>query len=165
MRSGSVRGILVIGAVSICVTSASAVENTGPWNVNDLKQTPEATWAEVKDDVQEVFYVGEPFEGHATRVFAHKDDDAAVDFAVVGRHGGRRRRTLLFTRAGHPLDGVTPNPAKERRGVLPAGQCQHDRKKGCSKHVTTRDNEGQILGQLSLGRRLETQALSVGAMG
>ncbi|HVX10391.1 MAG TPA: alpha/beta fold hydrolase [Pirellulales bacterium] len=70
---------------------AELAKTTGPWNLDELKQTPEATWGETKDDVQEVFYQGEPFEGKPTRVFAYYARPKAGDGpfpAMLLVHGG-----------------------------------------------------------------------------
>jgi dienelactone hydrolase len=58
-------------AILTFAVPAEAAGESGPWNVDKLKPTPEATWGETKEDVQEVFYAGEPFEEHPTRVFAY----------------------------------------------------------------------------------------------
>ena len=44
---------------------------TGPWKLDQLKQTPGHTWGETTDLVREVYYEGEPHEGKPTRVFAY----------------------------------------------------------------------------------------------
>lgn len=63
----------------------------GPWHLEALRQSPEATWGETKDGVQEIFYAGEPCDGHATRIFAYyarpKEGDGPFP-GVVLVHGG-----------------------------------------------------------------------------
>ena len=74
-----------------CGGRASAAEATGPWDLAELKQPPEATWGETKDGVQEVFYAGEPFEGRPTRVSAYyaRPEEGDEPFpAMVLVHGG-----------------------------------------------------------------------------
>ncbi|MCY2967116.1 MAG: alpha/beta fold hydrolase, partial [Planctomycetota bacterium] len=64
--------------------------NPGPWNLDELKQTPAATFGERDGLVQPVWYAGEPFENHATRVFAwYARPEGAGPFpAMVLVHGG-----------------------------------------------------------------------------
>lgn len=44
---------------------------TGPWKLDQLKQTPSHTWGETTDLVRELYYEGEPHKGKPTRVFAY----------------------------------------------------------------------------------------------
>ena len=115
-------GWLVGLSVLLAATAAGAAESTGPWKVDELKQTPDATWGETKDDVQQVFYQGEPFEGHPTRVFAYyarpKDGDGPFPGMVLVHGGGgkafadwakrwaeRGYVALAMDLAGHGPDG------------------------------------------------------------
>ncbi|MGH7134398.1 MAG: alpha/beta hydrolase family protein [Pirellulales bacterium] len=109
-------------AFGILATAYAAAADTGPWDVQALQQTPEATWGETKDDVQQVFYQGEPFEGHATRVFAYyarpKEGDGPFPGIVLVHGGGgkafaqwarlwadRGYAALAMDLAGHGPDG------------------------------------------------------------
>jgi dienelactone hydrolase len=103
-------------------TAARAAESTGPWDVAQLRQTPEATWGETKDGVQQVFYQGEPFQGQPTRVFAYYARPTEGDGPFPGMvlvHGGggkafaewvrlwanRGYAALAMDLAGHGPDG------------------------------------------------------------
>ena len=85
--------------------------------------------------------------GARSAVLADEHDRVAVDRAVVvGTDAGRRCLRLVLARTGHPRARVTPYVAQQG-GVLPGGQCQHDGKEGCSKHVATRGKQEQDLRQ------------------
>jgi dienelactone hydrolase len=104
------------------VLACGAAETSGPWKIDELKQTPEATWGETKEDAQEIFYAGEPFEGMPTRIFAYyarpKEGDGPFP-AVLLVHGGggkafsqwarmwadRGYVALAMDLAGHGPDG------------------------------------------------------------
>lgn len=78
--------VLKCGLIAMAAMAAE-----GPWNLDSLKQPPEATWGEIKDGAQEVFYEGEPFDAHPTRIFAYyarpKEGDGPFP-AMVLVHGG-----------------------------------------------------------------------------
>ncbi|HEV3344440.1 MAG TPA: alpha/beta fold hydrolase [Pirellulales bacterium] len=111
-------GLVVLGFA----LPAGAADKSGPWNLVQLKQTPEATWGETKEGVQEVLYEGEPFEGHPTHVFAYyarpQEGDGPFP-AVLLVHGGggkafaewvrlwadRGYAALAMDLAGHGADG------------------------------------------------------------
>ncbi|MBC8870112.1 MAG: alpha/beta fold hydrolase [Planctomycetes bacterium] len=66
--------ILVLSVSSIARPSEAPPATapfTGPWNLDQLKQTPNCTWGETTDLVREVYYDGEPYQGKPTRVFAY----------------------------------------------------------------------------------------------
>jgi len=50
-------------------TASAAERFTGPWNLDELKQVPHATWGEKDGLVQEVYFQGEPLDGKLTSVF------------------------------------------------------------------------------------------------
>lgn len=68
-----------------------AERRTGPWNLKTLYQTPSMEWVDSSGPVRSLYYAGEPFQGHATRVFAYyaapKDCKGKVP-AMVLVHGG-----------------------------------------------------------------------------
>ena len=111
-------GLAILGFV----VPGRAADKSGPWKLDALKQVPEATWGEAKDGVEEVFYAGEPFEGHATRVFAYysrpkKGDGPFPAMLLVHGGGGkafsqwaklwadRGYAALAMDLAGHGPDG------------------------------------------------------------
>lgn len=82
---------LVLAFGLLALAAAPVLAAHGPWDVDALKQAPEATWGEAKDGAQEVFYEGEPFEGHPTRVFAYYARPEEGDGPFPGMvlvHGG-----------------------------------------------------------------------------
>jgi dienelactone hydrolase len=111
-------GLVVLGFA----VPAGAAEKSLPWNLDELKQAPEATWGETKDGVQEVLYEGEPFEGHPTHVFAYyarpKEGDGPFPAMLLVHGGGgkafaewarlwaaRGYVALAMDLAGHGADG------------------------------------------------------------
>jgi dienelactone hydrolase len=114
-------------AVLICLlpmaSSALARERfTGPWDVEALKQAPQADWGETQDLVRAVYYAGEPLSGKPTRVFAWYTRPAEGEGpfpAMVLVHGGggtafaewatlwakRGYCALAMDLAGHGPDG------------------------------------------------------------
>lgn len=61
--------------MTMALLAGCAPRNTGPWNMAELKKVPSAKWGEVQvmpgKIVQELYYANEPYQGHATRVFAY----------------------------------------------------------------------------------------------
>ena len=117
-RVGWIAGLSLV----VCTAAARAAETNGPWKLDELKQTPEATWGETKDGVQQVFYASEPFEGRATRVFAYyarpKEGDGPFPAMLLVHGGGgkafaqwaalwaeRGYCALAMDLAGHGPDG------------------------------------------------------------
>jgi len=83
---------LLLATVSV----ATAAEQTdkrfaGPWNLDELKKTPAASWGEQSGQVREVYYEGEPLDGKPTRVFAYYARPESGDGPFPGMvlvHGG-----------------------------------------------------------------------------
>jgi dienelactone hydrolase len=75
-----------------CSSLRTAHRNTGPWNMEALKQTPAAEWGGRTGLVQEVYYQGEPYyRGKPTHVFAYLGRPASGKGpfpAMVLVHGG-----------------------------------------------------------------------------
>ncbi len=66
--------IFLLSAYSVAWSADASTGSgrfTGPWNLEQLKQTPDFTWGETTDSVREVYYEGEPFQGKPTRVFGY----------------------------------------------------------------------------------------------
>ena len=63
--------LLLVGVPTALTAEPTKRHFTGPWNLDQLKETPTATWGEESGQVQEVYYEGEPLEGKPTRVFAY----------------------------------------------------------------------------------------------
>ena len=74
----------------------TAVEQIGPWNLTELKKTPEYRWVSQKGPVHSLLYKGEPYQGHETEVFAFYASPATLGKAKPGErfpgvvliHGG-----------------------------------------------------------------------------
>lgn len=91
-----------------------AAKPTGPWNLQELKQPPEATWEEPEGEdakseesegnalVQKVFFTNEPFEGQPTRVFAYyarpKEGEGPFPGMVLVHGGGGKAFAEWATR-------------------------------------------------------------------
>jgi len=88
----SARRCLPLVVLLVCAAGlATAAEPfTGPWDLEELKQVPDATWGKMPLGVHEVYYQGEPRDGKPTRVFAYygcpKGDGPLPGMVLV--HGG-----------------------------------------------------------------------------
>jgi dienelactone hydrolase len=74
-----------------CQTPRKGSHTSGPWNLDELRRTPAATWGSRTGLVQEVYYEGEPFHGKPTRIFAYLGRPTNLTTrapAVVLVHGG-----------------------------------------------------------------------------
>lgn len=83
--------VLALLATRPLQAADSAPRFTGPWKLDELRKTPEATWGAKDGLVQEVYFAGEPYRGKPTRVFAYYARPAAGDGpfpAMVLVHGG-----------------------------------------------------------------------------
>lgn len=82
---------LWLAAVSAAAAAQPTERFTGPWNLDELKKVPNATWGEKSGLVQEVYYQGEPLKGKPTRVFAYYGRPQSGDGPLPGVvlvHGG-----------------------------------------------------------------------------
>ncbi|MCH7725539.1 MAG: hypothetical protein IH991_03505, partial [Planctomycetes bacterium] len=66
--------------------TANADNKASPllWDLDRLSKAPKAEWGKKQDLVQEVYYVGEPFRGKPTRVFAYVGRPAKGDGPFPG---------------------------------------------------------------------------------
>jgi len=82
--------LLMSFSAAILTSGSVLAEKIGPWETDDLFQTPRAEWGEITDGVREVYYEGEPFQGHQTRVYAvYAQPEGEGPFpAMVCVHGG-----------------------------------------------------------------------------
>jgi dienelactone hydrolase len=70
---------------------ATAARNTGPWDLASLDNPPKCTWVESDGPIRSLYYEGEPYQGHPTRVFAYyavPAKDGQKHPAMVLVHGG-----------------------------------------------------------------------------
>lgn len=81
----------------LLIANVDAVESTiGPWKLTELDQAPAMQWIDETSTVRSLLYTGEPFEGHATDVFAFYASPATLGNAKPGQkfpgvvliHGG-----------------------------------------------------------------------------
>lgn len=82
---------LLVAWTSSLATAADAPRNFGPWNLANLKKTPNATFGKKDGLTQEVFYEGEPFQGKPTRIFGYiaRPESGKGPFpGIVLVHGG-----------------------------------------------------------------------------
>lgn len=78
-RCRKMHGLLALGLMLWCSSRAvgqapqakAHARYSGPWNVAELKKTPQSEWGPQAELVQQVFYEGEPLDGRPTRVFAY----------------------------------------------------------------------------------------------
>ena len=84
--------LIATGMAFSCVAAEPSAERfTGPWNLAELKEVPQATWGNKSGTAEEVYYAGEPLGGKPTRVFAYYARPESGDGpfpAMVLVHGG-----------------------------------------------------------------------------
>ncbi|MCC7339063.1 MAG: prolyl oligopeptidase family serine peptidase [Pirellulaceae bacterium] len=129
-----------------------------PWDMGRLSQAPDVEWIDQTSPVHSLFYVGEPFEGKPTQVFAYyaspstlADDSEQTDEesqekypAVVLIHGGGgtafREWAELWAERGYaaiamdlagsrPIEGTNPHEVKNRSRIDGGGPGQGDDEK------------------------------------
>ena len=64
---------------------------TGPWDMRELSKAPAFEWADKTGPVRSLYYAGEPYQGHPTRVFAYYGVPEGVKGKAPGIvlvHGG-----------------------------------------------------------------------------
>lgn len=60
------------------ITPAPELPASMPWNIDALSAAPDVEWLDTTGPVRSLLYAGEPFNGHATRVFAYYATPASV---------------------------------------------------------------------------------------
>lgn len=133
--------------------SSPKLPATTPWDLEKLSQAPEFYWVDESGPVRSLFYVGEPYNGMPTRVFAYYATpgtlagDTSTDKnlpAVVLVHGGggtafrewaelwakRGYAAIAMDLSGHrPIEGKSPHPPENRVRHSQAGPDQGDDEK------------------------------------
>ncbi|NQT52934.1 acetylxylan esterase, partial [bacterium] len=82
--------LIVLLAATTCV-AATDDQNTGPWNLAELRKVPKADWLDDTGPLRSLYYAGEPLDGKPTRVFAYyavPDQLEGKAPAMVLVHGG-----------------------------------------------------------------------------
>lgn len=135
------------------ITPSPRLPDTMPWDVESLGAPPEFEWIDSDSPVRSLFYVGEPYDGKPTRVFAYyaspgtlagdptKDKNIP---AVVLIHGGggtafaewaelwakRGYAAIAMDLAGcRPIEGKNPHQGKNRTQLEDGGPGQDDSEK------------------------------------
>lgn len=156
-------GIVVLTALWLVVpleglaAEPAATPNTlpaaMPWNLASLSESPEFEWVGAEGPVRSLFYAGEKYDGHPTRVFAYYATpgtvagDTSADKnlpAVVLVHGGGgtafREWAELWARRGYaaiamdlagyrPIEGQNPHQRENRTRLPDGGPDQSDAEK------------------------------------
>ena len=129
-----------------------------PWDMQQLSQAPDLEWIDQTSPVHSLLYVGEPYEGKPTQVFAYyaspstladdskqTDDRAQGEYpAVVLIHGGGgtafREWAELWAKRGYaaiamdlagsrPVEGTNPHEMNNRTRIDAGGPGQGDDEK------------------------------------
>src|SRR5687768_1176004 len=53
------------------IRPSSQLPKTSPWQLDQLSKAPAFEWVDSKSTVRSLMYVGEPYAGNPTRVFAY----------------------------------------------------------------------------------------------
>ena len=64
------------------IIPASELPASLPWDLATLSQPPAVEWLDETSPVRSLLYAGEPFQGHATRVFAYYATPASIGGGV-----------------------------------------------------------------------------------
>ena len=92
LLSGVWTSLLVTAALMApAVATGCAKPYTGPWDMRELCNAPAFEWADKSSPIKSLYYAGEPYQGHSTRVFAYYAAPAEVKGKVPGMvlvHGG-----------------------------------------------------------------------------
>lgn len=150
--------LLTVGALSgraDPITRSPELPAGMPWNLDQLSEPPKFQWLENKPQVRALLYVGEPFHGRPTRVFAYYATPGTLARdakekgpwpAVVLVHGGggtafpqwvelwaqRGYAAIAMDLAGAKPDRAAPNDTKKRTRLSDGGPDQSDEVKfGC----------------------------------
>ncbi len=133
----SLAGLLVLLGAAAQARAADAPAS--PWDLTKLSQAPAVTWLDDKSPIRALLYVGEPFHGKPTHVFAYyatpgtlagdpsKDKNLP---AIVLLHGGGgsafKNWAEMWAKRGYAaiamdLSGEQPIEGKNTRARLPDG--------------------------------------------
>lgn len=162
---GLIRGLLLMLVLSAWglagdIARAEAIKPgaklpaTQPWNLEALSSPPKFEWVDEKSPVRSLMYVGEPYGGKPTRVFAYYASPATLAGtqpaagakvpAVVLIHGGggtafaewaelwakRGYAAIAMDLAGtRPIPGKNPHDRKNRERLSDGGPGQGDDEK------------------------------------
>jgi dienelactone hydrolase len=92
MRMHLITRFVVVGAAALSLMGLGCAERrTGPWDLGGLKKPPKVEWVDRAGQVRGLYYSGEAYNGHSTRVFAYYAAPAKRSGkapAMVLVHGG-----------------------------------------------------------------------------
>ena len=126
MKRRALFGLVTLALLGGCSTQPRSHHFTGPWNLEELRRVPPATFGPRTNLTQEVYYQGEPYQGKATRIFAYygRPESGNGPFpAMLLVHGGggkafrewaerwarRGYAALAMDLAGNGPDGRLPD--------------------------------------------------------
>jgi dienelactone hydrolase len=128
-----------------CNTLHQTPGYSGPWNIPDLQRPPAVTWGTKTENIQELYYEGEPFNEKPTRVFAYlgRPTHGRLPLpAIVLVHGGGGKAFKEW--ASHWADRGYVSLAMDLSGNGPQGRLP-DGAPDQSDETKFRDfNSGQI---------------------
>ncbi|MDA0833426.1 MAG: alpha/beta fold hydrolase [Planctomycetota bacterium] len=135
------------------ISRSEQLPETTPWDLEALSIPPDFEWVDETSPVQSLFYAGEPYDGHPTRVFAYyatpgtlagdTSNDGHLP-AVVLVHGGggtafrewaelwakRGYAAIAMDLAGHrPIEGKNAHQRENRTPLEEGGPNQGDDEK------------------------------------
>src|SRR4051812_25532671 len=69
-----------------------------PWNTKSLERVPAIEWNDRTQPVQSLFYTGEPYQGHPTRVFAYYA--SPVTLGLDPANSGKKYPAMVLVHGG-----------------------------------------------------------------
>lgn len=114
--------IFLCGGILLASVLSAWSAHVGPWDMAALSKVPPATWGEAREQIQEVYYEGEPFKGKPTRVFAYygKPDGPGPFPGIILVHGGGGRAFRDWVK--HWVNNGYAALAMDLAGKGPAGR-------------------------------------------
>lgn len=154
----TIRILALLLFVSPCVQAGDTITTPAlpvalPWDLHSLNRTPDYQWVDAEGPVRSLLFVGEPYRGKSTRVFAYyaSPGTLAGDVSLEGNlpavvliHGGggtafrewaelwaqRGYAAIAMDLAGHrPIEGKNAHDARNRVRLDDGGPNQGDDEK------------------------------------
>ncbi len=132
------------------IVPSEKLPTSSPWDLAKLSEPPKFEWVDTKGPVQSLFYEGESFQGHSTRVFAYYASPTTLDPqstsvqkypGVVLLHGGggtayrdwaelwakRGYAAIAMDLTGHqPVEDKNSSDPQSRRALSDGGPDQKE---------------------------------------
>ena len=146
--------LLIVGLPCVAepIKRSPALPESTPWDLAKLSETPAFEWVDETSPVRSLLYVGEPYGGKPTKVFAYYASPATLSKDAAGKkfpgmvliHGGggtafrewaelwakRGYAAIAMDLAGHrPNEGVNAHQAANRTRLADGGPQQGDPEK------------------------------------